>query len=102
MLTHIRISGVRCTPHDPIECTGRNPVCVFSRQTKDYRCCSDVSQDLSNPPGIPEQVKPSESSDIITSYSNIFIVLHRNAVNIMSISQIPNKIAEALLYSVSR
>uniref|UniRef100_A0A7I4Z5Z3 IgGFc_binding domain-containing protein n=1 Tax=Haemonchus contortus TaxID=6289 RepID=A0A7I4Z5Z3_HAECO len=50
--------GVRCTPHDPIECTGRNPVCVFSKQTKDYRCCSDVPQDLSNPPGIPEQVKP--------------------------------------------
>ncbi|PIO70550.1 hypothetical protein TELCIR_07594 [Teladorsagia circumcincta] len=49
---------VRCTPHDPIECTGRNPVCVFSKQTKDYRCCSDVPQGLSNPPGIPEQVKP--------------------------------------------
>ncbi|KAK5985671.1 hypothetical protein GCK32_008751 [Trichostrongylus colubriformis] len=51
-------NGVPCTPHDPIECTGRNPVCVFSKQTNDYRCCSDVPQDLSNPPGIPEQVKP--------------------------------------------
>ncbi|WKY16174.1 hypothetical protein Q1695_001114 [Nippostrongylus brasiliensis] len=51
-------SGVQCTPHDPIECTGRNPVCLLSKQTNDYRCCSDVPQDLSNPPGIPEQVKP--------------------------------------------
>ncbi|PAV77862.1 hypothetical protein WR25_19989 [Diploscapter pachys] len=50
--------GVRCTLSDPIECTGRNPVCVFSKHTGDYRCCSDVPQDLSNPPGIPEQVKP--------------------------------------------
>ena len=53
-------SGVRCTLSDPIECTGRNPVCVFSKHTGDYRCCSDVPQDLSNPPGIPEQVKPSQ------------------------------------------
>ncbi|CAJ0938225.1 unnamed protein product, partial [Mesorhabditis belari] len=50
--------GVKCTPHDPIECTGRNPVCVFSKMTDDYRCCSDVPQDLSSPPGVPEQVKP--------------------------------------------
>ncbi|KAK6766790.1 hypothetical protein RB195_026208 [Necator americanus] len=50
--------SVKCTPHDPIECTGRNPVCLFSKQTKDYRCCSDVPQDLSNPPGVPEHVKP--------------------------------------------
>ncbi|CAJ0938367.1 unnamed protein product, partial [Mesorhabditis belari] len=50
--------GVKCTPHDPIECTGRNPACVFSKMTDDYRCCSDVPQDLSSPPGVPEQVKP--------------------------------------------
>ncbi|KAL6722733.1 hypothetical protein Aduo_017830 [Ancylostoma duodenale] len=50
--------GVKCTPNDPIECTGRNPMCVFSKPTGDYRCCSDVPQDLSNPPGVPEQVKP--------------------------------------------
>ncbi|EPB80861.1 hypothetical protein ANCCEY_00063 [Ancylostoma ceylanicum] len=52
------VEGVKCTPNDPIECTGRNPVCVFSKSTGDYRCCSDVPQDLSNPPGVPEQVKP--------------------------------------------
>ncbi|KHJ98873.1 hypothetical protein OESDEN_01142 [Oesophagostomum dentatum] len=51
-------TGVKCTPHDPIECTGRNPVCIFSKQSNDYRCCSDIPQDLSNPPGVPEQVKP--------------------------------------------
>ncbi|TKR80003.1 hypothetical protein L596_014143 [Steinernema carpocapsae] len=50
--------GVRCSPQDPIECTGRNPVCVMSKKTKSYRCCSDFPQDLSNPPGNPEQVKP--------------------------------------------
>ncbi|KAK0403511.1 hypothetical protein QR680_016965 [Steinernema hermaphroditum] len=50
--------GVRCSPQDPIECTGRNPVCLFSKRTKSYRCCSDYPQDLSNPPGNPEQVKP--------------------------------------------
>ncbi|CAJ0584631.1 unnamed protein product, partial [Mesorhabditis spiculigera] len=50
--------GVKCTPHDPIECTGRNPACVYSKLSEDYRCCSDVPQDLSSPPGVPEQVKP--------------------------------------------
>ncbi|CAI4224902.1 unnamed protein product [Auanema sp. JU1783] len=50
--------GVRCSPHDPIECTGRNPICVFSNVTDDYRCCSDVPQDLNNLPGVSEQVKP--------------------------------------------
>lgn len=53
--------GVKCTPNDPIECTGRNPMCVFSKLTNDHRCCADVPQDLSNPPGVPEQVKPSKS-----------------------------------------
>ncbi|CAJ0610153.1 unnamed protein product [Cylicocyclus nassatus] len=50
--------GVICTPNDPIECTGRNPVCVLSKLTGDYRCCSDIPQDLGNPPGNPEQIKP--------------------------------------------
>uniref|UniRef100_A0A1I7XU14 CC domain-containing protein n=1 Tax=Heterorhabditis bacteriophora TaxID=37862 RepID=A0A1I7XU14_HETBA len=49
---------VRCTPYDPIECTGRNPECVYSKHTNDYRCCSDIPQDLSTPPGAPEKVKP--------------------------------------------
>ncbi|KAK6043079.1 hypothetical protein COOONC_19416 [Cooperia oncophora] len=62
--------GVRCTPHDPIECTGRNPVCIFSKQTNDYRCCSDVPQDLSNPPGIPEQVKPICPYGFVLRYSS--------------------------------
>uniref|UniRef100_A0A0N5ADM5 IgGFc-binding protein-like n=1 Tax=Syphacia muris TaxID=451379 RepID=A0A0N5ADM5_9BILA len=50
--------GVRCSPHDPVECSGRNPVCVLSKRSKTYRCCSDYPQDISNPPGAPEQVKP--------------------------------------------
>ncbi|CAD6185326.1 unnamed protein product [Caenorhabditis auriculariae] len=58
MCKEVENDGVRCTPNDPIECTGRNPMCVFSKHTGDYRCCSDVPQDLSNPPGVPEQVKP--------------------------------------------
>ncbi|CAO4385730.1 unnamed protein product [Caenorhabditis nigoni] len=58
MCSEVMNDGVKCTPHDPIECTGRNPSCVFSKVTNDHRCCADVPQDLSNPPGIPEQVKP--------------------------------------------
>uniref|UniRef100_A0AAF5D1F0 Uncharacterized protein n=1 Tax=Strongyloides stercoralis TaxID=6248 RepID=A0AAF5D1F0_STRER len=50
--------GVPCTPHDPIECTGRNPVCILSKRSMTYRCCSDISQDLTTPPEDKKEVKP--------------------------------------------
>lgn len=62
MCTEFQEDGVRCTPNDPVECSGRNPVCIFSKKSKSYRCCSDYPQDISSPPGNPEQVKPSELS----------------------------------------
>ncbi|KAE9549298.1 hypothetical protein FO519_007500 [Halicephalobus sp. NKZ332] len=58
MCSEFQEDGVRCTPNDPIECTGRNPMCIFSKKSRSYRCCSDHPQDISNPPGNPEQVKP--------------------------------------------
>uniref|UniRef100_A0A914CRM0 Uncharacterized protein n=1 Tax=Acrobeloides nanus TaxID=290746 RepID=A0A914CRM0_9BILA len=58
MCSEFQDEGVQCTPNDPIECTGRNPVCVFSKKSNSHRCCSDYPQDLSSPPGNPEQVKP--------------------------------------------
>ncbi|CAB3400260.1 unnamed protein product [Caenorhabditis bovis] len=58
MCSEVLHQGVKCTPNDPIECTGRNPICTFSKLTNDHRCCADVPQDLNNPPGVPEQVKP--------------------------------------------
>uniref|UniRef100_A0AC35U2I1 Uncharacterized protein n=1 Tax=Rhabditophanes sp. KR3021 TaxID=114890 RepID=A0AC35U2I1_9BILA len=50
-------SGIPCSPEDPIECTGRNPVCILSKNGT-YRCCSDLSQDLTQPPSDKAQVKP--------------------------------------------
>uniref|UniRef100_A0AC35G292 Uncharacterized protein n=1 Tax=Panagrolaimus sp. PS1159 TaxID=55785 RepID=A0AC35G292_9BILA len=58
MCSEFQEDGVKCTPNDPVECTGRNPVCIFSKKSKSYRCCSDYPQDISSPPGNPEQVKP--------------------------------------------
>uniref|UniRef100_A0A7E4VDY0 Uncharacterized protein n=1 Tax=Panagrellus redivivus TaxID=6233 RepID=A0A7E4VDY0_PANRE len=58
MCSEFEEDGVGCTPNDPIECTGRNPVCIQSKKSRSYRCCSDYPQDISSPPGNPEQVKP--------------------------------------------